>query len=159
MIPQEIAERIGKHLPDAVLEAKTEGVIDPSLRIAPDRMRAVSLFLRDDEAMLFDSLMCLSGVDHGNGSLGVTYHLHSMKHNHKVVLKTEMPITNPRCASVEAVWKTANWHEREAYDLFGIIFEGHPDLRRILLPDDWVGYPLRKDYKIPEYYRGMKVPY
>jgi NADH-quinone oxidoreductase subunit C len=82
-----------------------------------------------------------------------------MRWGHKIVLKVDVPADHPRCRSVEAVWKTANWHEREAFDLYGIVFEGHPDLRRILLPDDWEGYPLRKDYQVPEYYNGMKVPY
>jgi len=70
-----------------------------------------------------------------------------------------VPKDNPHVPSVESVWKTANWHEREAYDLIGVVFDGHPDLRRILLPDDWEGHPLRKDYKVPEFYNGMKVPY
>ncbi|MEX0602057.1 MAG: NADH-quinone oxidoreductase subunit C, partial [Bacteroidota bacterium] len=65
----------------------------------------------------------------------------------------------PHIQSVSGVWGTANWHEREAYDLIGIVFDGHPDLRRILLPYDWEGHPLRKDYKVPEFYNGMKVPY
>jgi NADH-quinone oxidoreductase subunit C len=82
-----------------------------------------------------------------------------MKWNHKFTLKVEVNVDHPHVQSVESVWKTANWHEREAYDMVGVIFDGHPDLRRILLPDDWDGFPLRKDYKVAEYYRGMKVPY
>jgi NADH-quinone oxidoreductase subunit C len=82
-----------------------------------------------------------------------------MTHRHKVVLKTLVPKEDPHLPTVEHIWKTAQWHEREAYDLYGIIFENHSDLRRILLPDDWEGYPLRKDYQEPEFYRGMRVPY
>jgi len=82
-----------------------------------------------------------------------------MKHNHKLTLKVLLPRDNPVVPSVERVWRAADWHEREAYDLFGIIFEGHHNLKRILLPEDWEGHPLRKDYKVQEYYQGMKVPY
>ncbi len=82
-----------------------------------------------------------------------------MVQKHKIVLKTQCTKDHPYIQSVSAVWGTANWHEREAFDLFGIIFDEHPDLRRILLPDDWEGHPLRKDYKVQEFYHGMKVPY
>ena len=82
-----------------------------------------------------------------------------MRWNHKITLKVELTAENLHCQSVEAIWKSANWNEREAYDMFGILFDGHPDLRRILMPDDWEGYPLRKDYQVPEFYNGMKVPY
>jgi NADH-quinone oxidoreductase subunit C len=78
---------------------------------------------------------------------------------HRCALRAYVPVDNPRIASVSRVWRTADWHEREGYDMFGIVFEGHHDLRRILLPDDWEGHPLRKDYKVPDYYNGMKVPY
>jgi NADH-quinone oxidoreductase subunit C len=159
MIPQEISDTLKARFGDAILEAKLEGVLNPFVRVAPDMMQNVALFLRDDEQMQFDVLMCLSGVDYTGGKLGVVYHLHSMKRNHKITLKTEVMREHPRVASVQAVWRTANWHEREAYDLFGIVFDGHPDLRRILLPDDWEGHPLRKDYQVPEFYNGMKVPY
>ena len=159
MIPQEITTLLKTQFPDAALEVKVEGVLDPFVKVAPDRIRDVALFLRDNENTVFDSLMCLSGVDYTGGKLGVVYHLHSMKWNHKIALKVEVTVENPHCQSVESVWKTANWHEREAFDLFGIVFDGHPDLRRILLPDDWEGYPLRKDYQVPQYYNGMKVPY
>jgi len=159
MIPQEICETLKEKFPGAVLETKTEGVLNPCVKVAPDRVRDICLFLRDEETMAFDSLMCLSGVDYTGGKLGVVYHLDSMKRNHKITIKVEIDAANPRCQSVESVWKTANWHEREAYDLFGILFDGHSDLRRILLPDDWEGFPLRKDYTVAEYYHGMKVPY
>jgi NADH-quinone oxidoreductase subunit C len=159
MIPSEICNLVEKNFPDAVLDVKTEGVLDPFVKIDAKRIQAVSLFLRDQEELSFDSLMCLSGMDYGNERLGVVYHLHSMKWNHKITVKIEVDRANPHCQSVEPVWKTANWHEREAYDLFGIVFDGHPDLRRILLPDDWQGFPLRKDYTVAQYYHGMKVPY
>ena len=159
MIPQEISEALKAKFLDAILESRTSGVLEPFVKVAPDRIREVCLFLRDEEKFLFDSLMCLSGVDYTGGKLGVVYNLFSMKWNHKLTLKVELSAAKPQCQSVEGVWKTANWHEREAYDLFGILFEGHPDLRRILLPDDWEGYPLRKDYQLPEYYHGMRVPY
>ncbi len=159
MIPQEIADILKAKLPDAVLDVKVDGVIDPYARVAPDRIRDVALFLRDDERLAFDSLMCLSGVDYTGGKVGVVYHLSSMKWTHKFTLKVDVPVENPHVQSVQEIWRTANWHEREAYDVIGIVFDGHPDLRRILLPDDWEGHPLRKDYKVPEYYRGMRVPY
>ena len=159
MIPQEIANNLKAKFGDAILDVKLDGVFDPFVKVAPDKIKEVAQFLRDSEEMAFDSLMCLSGVDYTGGKLGAVYHLHSMKWNHKFTLKVDVTIENPHCQSVESVWKTANWHEREAYDLMGIVFDSHPDLRRILLPDDWEGYPLRKDYQLPEYYNGMKVPY
>jgi len=159
MIPSDIHTLLTQKFGDAILEAKLEGVIDPFIVVAPHRVREVALFLRDEEALQFDVLMCLSGMDYTAGKLGVVYHLHSMKHNHKIVLKAMVTVSQPHVQSVESVWKTALWHEREAFDLFGIIFDGHPDLRRILLPYDWEGHPLRKDYKVPEFYNGMKVPY
>jgi NADH-quinone oxidoreductase subunit C len=119
--------------------------------------------------------MVLSGVDDANGtkikdedgvdvisggSLSVYYHLHSTYLKHKITLKVSTQRDNPQVESVYNIWRTSDWHEREAFDMFGIIFLNHPDLRRILMPYDWeAGYPLRKDYKNPEFYQGMKVPY
>jgi NADH-quinone oxidoreductase subunit C len=104
--------------------------------------------------------MCLSGVDYGAGqSLGVVYHLQSMTLMHQIVLKVELPRVSPSVPSEALIWRTADWHEREAYDLFGIRFEGHPDLRRIFLPDDWEGHPLRKDYVVQEFYHDIRVPF
>lgn len=159
MIPQEIHSALTVRFGDAIRDAKLDGVVDPFIRIAPERIREVALYLRDDPALQFDTLCLLTGMDYTGGKLGVVYHLASVVLGHKIVLKVEVPADNPHVQSVESVWKTANWHEREAFDMIGILFDDHPDLRRILMPDDWEGHPLRKDYKVPEFYNGMKVPY
>lgn len=131
----------------------------PCITVPAASIKEISLQLRDDETLQCDALMCLSGVDNADGTLAVVYHLHSMQLNHKVTLKVVVPVDDPHVPTVEKVWRTADWHEREAYDLIGVVFDGHRDLRRILLPYDWEGYPLRKDYEVPEFYLGMKVPY
>jgi NADH-quinone oxidoreductase subunit C len=158
MTAQEIHDIIKAQFGDAVLEAKLENVPDPFVKIQPEKIKEVAEFAKANGSLQFDYLMCLSGVDY-KGTLGVTYHLYSMTHRHKIVLKVAVPTDRPDVPSVESVWKTANWHEREAFDLYGLNFTGHPDLRRILLPYDWEGHPLRKDYEVPEFYNGMKVPY
>jgi len=159
MIPQEIHDALRTRFGDDILGAKLDGVVDPFITVAPERIREVALALRDDPAMRFDTLCLLTGMDYTGGKLGVVYHLASMALGHKIVLKVDLAAENAHVQSVESVWKTANWHEREAFDMIGILFDGHPDLRRMLMPDDWEGHPLRKDYKVPEYYNGMKVPY
>jgi NADH-quinone oxidoreductase subunit C len=109
----------------------------------------------------FDMLSCITGVDNGpeSGTMEVIYHLYSIPFHESLVLKVILSRENPELESVVSVWKTANWLEREVYDMFGITFTNHPDLRRILMPADWKGYPLRKDYKHEEYYRGVKIDY
>lgn len=109
----------------------------------------------------FDMLSCITGIDSGveAGTMEVIYHLYSIPFNQSLALKVILPRENPEIESVNAIWKTANWLEREVYDMFGIVFKNHPDLRRILMPADWKGFPLRKDYKHEEYYRGMKIEY
>lgn len=158
MTAQEIYDILKSQFGEALLESKLESVVDPFIKIQPDKIKEVAAFAKNDERLQFDYLMCLSGVDY-KGKLGIVYHLFSMTHKHKIVLKVEVPTENANVPSVESIWKTANWHEREAFDLYGINFIGHPDLRRMLLPDDWEGHPLRKDYEVPEYYNGMRVPY
>lgn len=172
---EEIFEILKNELPDAVYEPDSETPVDPIATADPLKINKIAEFLSSDDRLLFDSLMNLSGVDDANGekqkdeqgddviqggTLSVYYHLHSTKLHHKFTLKVSAPLENPEVESVESIWKTANWHEREAYDLIGIKFLHHPDLRRILMPEDWeAGHPLRKDYKNPEFYQGMKVPY
>ncbi len=155
--PQEVFDILQSKFGEKILELQLQ-THNPFIKISSDGLLEIAQFLRDDERFQFDYLSCLSGMDYEK-TLGVVYHLFSMKKKHKIVIKVEVSKENPIIPSVEKIWKTANWHEREAYDLFGIIFSEHPDLRRILLPYDWEGHPLRKDYQVPEYYNGMKVPY
>jgi NADH-quinone oxidoreductase subunit C len=159
MNANEIHDKIKSRFPDGVVEYKPDAVTEPYIVVRHDLIREISRYLSEDPELRFDYLICLSGVDFNDGNLGVVYHLFSMQNRHRIVLKVKVPKDKPEVPSVESVWKSANWHEREAFDLFGIVFLDHPDLRRILLPDDWQGYPLRKDYKVQEYYQGMKVPY
>ncbi len=159
MTPKEISEKLKSTFGDAIVEIKVEGVVDPYVKVAPAKMEEVARYLRDDADLQFDFLMCLSGIDLGKNLLGVVYHLSSMTKRHKITVKTEVPREKAEIPSVVSIWAGANWHEREAYDMVGITFIGHPDLRRILLPDDYPGHPLRKDFKVPEFYQGMKVPY
>ena len=109
----------------------------------------------------FDMLSCITAVDNGPdmGTMDLVYNLYSIPFNHSLALKVVVKRDNPVVDTLSSIWRTASWHEREAFDLMGITFNGHPDLRRILLPADWEGYPLRKDYKHQEYYRGVKVEY
>ena len=160
MTPQEIHTKLKEKFGDSILSFETP-VGDAFTVVAPESVAQVAQHLAADEALDFDFLMCLSGVDLGvkETNLEVVYHFYSMTHRHNFVLKALLPKEKPHLPTVEHIWKTANWHEREAYDLYGIVFEGHSDLRRLLLPEDWEGHPLRKDYKEPEFYRGMRVPY
>lgn len=130
---------------------------DSYLSIAPEAIERVAAFLHEDAELFFNSLMCLGGV-HEQGdqpALVVVYNLHSMRHRHRVTLHVRVPMEKPIVKSVQHIWAGANWFEREAYDLLGIQFENHPDLRRLLLPPDWTGHPLRKDYEYPKEYNGI----
>jgi len=130
-------------------------VLDASL------WRDIALFMRDHARLKFNYMACLSGVDYfPEEKLGIVCNLESLGVlGHRLAVKVSCPRSGGAIPTVSCVWHTANWHEREAYDMFGIDFAGHPDFRRILCPDDWEGFPLRKDYKVQESYHGIKVPY
>lgn len=117
--------------------------------------------LHATEGLYFDFLSCLTGLDNGPeaGTMEALYHLHSIPYNLQLMVKVQVDREKPQIPSVSDIWHTANWHEREAFDLLGINFINHPDLRRILLPADWEGYPLRKDYQEQEKYHGITVAY
>ena len=154
-IHERLAARFGERITGAQLEA-----LDPWVVVAPEAIAEVAAFVKSDPDLAFDNLMCLSGVDYPKEKeprMEVVYHLYSYRHLHKHALKVQLPRESPRLPTVEAVWAVANWHERECFDMFGIAFVGHSDLRRILLPDDWEGHPLRRDWTDPEYYHGLHV--
>ena len=154
---------VGKFGAEVIIKEETGG-LQSALIIHPDKIADVCFELRDNEQTYFDLLECLSGVDYGieENMFGIVYNLASIPYKTQLTLKVvkyhyRSRADLPSFPSVSTVWRTAEWHEREAFDLFGISFKDHPDLRRILLPDDWEGYPLRKDYKAQEYYRGIKL--
>jgi NADH-quinone oxidoreductase subunit C len=133
------ADQVGPLSPankDAFAVVKAESIVD------------VCRFCKEDPDLAMDSLMNLSSIDWPKrNQIEVVYHLFSYSKRHTFVLKVQLDRAAPALDSVESVWKSADWLEREQFDLMGVKFEGHPDLRRIMMPDDWVGNPLRKDYK------------
>jgi len=119
-----------------------------TVTVPREQVPRVAAFLRHDPELEFDFLDDLTATDHfpSEPRFAVVYHMLSIRHRHTVRLQTWTSGTNPSVPSVVTVWPTANWHEREVFDLFGIRFDGHPEMTRILLPLDWEGHPLRKDY-------------
>jgi NADH-quinone oxidoreductase subunit C len=130
-------------------------------RIPAEKLMEVCEGLHRHPELYFDSLSCLTGLDNGPqvNTMEVVYTLYSIPFHRHVNLKVVIPREKPEVESVASIWRTAEWHEREAYDMLGIVFNNHPDLRRILLPADWEGFPLRKDYQHQETYRGITVKY
>ena len=135
-----------------------------TLYVYRDRIRELCQLLRDSEGLRFELLSSVSGVDYGEAvpdRLHVVYHLTSMTYRRRVRLEVSVTVADPHVPSVVAVYPTADWQEREAWDMFGVIFDGHPALTRILMPDDWEGHPQRKDYPlggIPVEYKGAEIP-
>lgn len=144
-----------------------------TLHIRPGRIAEVCQVLRDDESLRFELCSSVSGVDYldagsavgGAGQDGrrlhVVYQLTSMTYRRVIRLEAAVAVADPHLPSVTAVYPTADWQEREVYDMFGVIFDGHPNLTRILMPDDWAGHPQRKDYPlggVPVEYKGAEIP-
>ncbi len=173
--PEEIFELLKNNFGDAIIELVSDKLTESYITVDPLQIDKICNYLRDEKDLLFNSLMNLSGVDDANGeklkdenenetikggTLSVFYHLESTTLKHKITLKVSTERDNPEIATVEEIWRSADWHEREAYDMFGIKFLNHHNLIRILMPYDWEdSYPLRKDYQNPEFYQGMKIPY
>jgi NADH-quinone oxidoreductase subunit C len=156
--PDELAETLRRRFDD-VLVARGE------VTVTVDRDRVVDALrsLRDDDELRMTFLADVSCTDWPGRDprIWMAYHLYSPERNHRVRVKAGLPDGDLRVASATAVFDAADWHEREVYDFFGVVFDGHPDLRRILMPDEWVGYPLRKDEPlggVPTQYKGAYVP-
>lgn len=174
MTPTDIITRLEQNFGDRIKDKKPDA-IDPFVVVDTDDLLAVCTFLKTDPQLKFEILNCISGVDYleldpkkapkagFEPHTEVVYHLSSFTHRHRFVLKVILPRWKddkpgelPEVPSVVSIWPAADWHEREVYDLSGVWFTGHPDLRRILLAEDWVGHPLRKDYEFPLEYHGIR---
>ena len=151
-LQQRLKDRFG----DAI--SALESGMDPAIRVPPASIVAVCTFLKGEPDLAFDCLSNQSGIDYpARSEIEVVYHLFSYRLRHACVLKVGVSRDNPELASVSGVWRTAIWQEREIFDLLGVVFTDHPDLRRILLPEDWVGHPLRKDFVEPTEYHGIST--
>lgn len=160
-LPEISALLTGAFGPGLVTEEETTGLM-PWLVVDASRIAEIARFLHDHPMTYFDSLSCLTAIDNGPAAqtLEVAYNLYSIPYECPLCLKVRVSREQgAEIPSVSGIWKTADWHEREAFDLFGIRFSGHPDLRRILLPEDWEGHPLRKDYDEQDRYHGIQVRY
>jgi NADH-quinone oxidoreductase subunit C len=180
---EQIRRKLEESCPGAIVGGDPDAP-QPYLEIAPMDMGEVASVMREE--LGFDRLLVVAGVDwegydengkgkhreisqyeedgsvrpagaEGTGELGACYHLEAFDRRERFVLKTRVPRDEPEIASTAHVWPTAGWHEREAYDMYGIAFVDHPDLRRLLLPEDWEGWPLRKDYEMPKSWQSVPL--
>ncbi|OEK06470.1 NADH-quinone oxidoreductase subunit C [Roseivirga misakiensis] len=157
----EIISILKRDLGEEIIVATDENASPRCIEIKADNLVKCMEYLHRTEGLYFDSLSCITGLDNGpeTNTMEVIYNLYAIPYDHHLMVKVSLNRNDPKIDSLTSIWKTANWQEREVYDLFGIYFNNHPDLRRILLPEDWDGHPLRKDYEHQTYYRGIKVEY
>jgi NADH-quinone oxidoreductase subunit C len=174
MTPTEIITLLEQEFGGKIKFKKLDA-LDPFVAVEPTDLLQVCRFLKYDPRMSFEFFNCISGVDYlepdakkapkagFDPHMEVVYHFSSFTHRHRLVVKIILPRWKdnkagelPEIPSVTGLWATADWHEREVYDLSGVNFVGHPDLRRILLSEDWEGHPLRKDYEFPLEYHGIR---
>ncbi|MFZ5971445.1 MAG: NADH-quinone oxidoreductase subunit C [Bacteroidota bacterium] len=132
-----------------------------TIAVDPAHLHAMVTYLHQHPGVYFDHLTNITGIDNGPSAntMEVIYHLYSIPFHYSLALKVVLSRESPEVESLTGIWKSANWLEREVFDMFGIRFKNHPDLRRILMPHDWQGFPLRKDYQQQEMYHEVKVAY
>lgn len=155
-----ITEQIKSQNGEIIIEENHESSPKSITIHVKDMISCFQLLYANDQ-LFFDMLSCITGVDNGKeaNTMEVIYNFYSIPFDHHLMVKVNLERGKPEIPSVAHIWKTANWLERETYDMFGINFTNHPDLRRILLPADWQGHPLLKDYEEQETYRGIRVAY
>lgn len=142
-------KKLSERFPDSILETHSFRGDDTAV-VKKEDIVAVCTFLRDENSLFYNFMMDLTAVDYlgREPRFEVVYHLYSLKHNRRVRIKARVPESDCRIDSIVAVWPSANWFEREVYDMYGIEFSGHPELRRILLYEGFEGHPLRKDFPV-----------
>jgi NADH-quinone oxidoreductase subunit C len=148
-IAERAVEKLQQQFPDLFFEVRRFRD-EVTVYVPREHIVAVCRFLKEDAELRYNYLSDLTGNDwlDRDPRFEVIYHLYSLEHFTRLRLKVRVPEDECTCPTVTEVWGTANWHEREVFDMYGVIFEGHPDLRRILLPEEWVGHPLRQDFEI-----------
>jgi NADH-quinone oxidoreductase subunit C len=164
----EVADALEARLAESDLVSPIEKVVihrgEITFHVRREDLPVVAQVLRDDPALRFEFCAGVSGVNYPDDTgreLHAVYHLLSMTHNRRIRLEVTCPDADPHIPSIVATYPTNDWHERETWDMFGIVFDGHPGLTRILMPDDWPGHPQRKDYPlggIPVEYKGAEIP-
>jgi len=174
MTPTEIISALDSRFGDKI-KSKSPTAIDPFVAVSSEDVVEVARFLKEEDRLSFDLLHCISGVDYlepdpkkaakagFDPHVEVVYHFQSFRHRHRFVIKVLLPRWKdnvpgrlPEVPTLTGLFASANWHEREVYDLSGVFFTGHPDMTRILLAEDWTGHPLRKDYEYPLEYHGIR---
>jgi NADH-quinone oxidoreductase subunit C len=159
VIFEEIISNLTSKFGEEFIVALHENATPKCIEINANGLVETMQYLHGTEKLYFDSLSCITGLDNGveAGTIEVIYNLYSIPYGHHLMIKVTLGREQPTIVTLASIWKTADWQEREVFDLYGVHFENHPDLRRILLPADWEGFPLRKDYEHQTYYRGIKV--
>ena len=150
--------KIGKLIQQKFPDSLSDSLNEEFIGIKREKWIAVAEYIKSNSDIYIDSLQCITGIDLGDNILQSRYNFHSMRHGTLIEIRISVTRDSPNIPSIEKIWRIGDWFERETYDMYGIIFDGHRDLRRMLLPEDWEGYPLRKDYEEQETYHGIVVP-
>ena len=151
-------QKFGQIIEDTFQGSLDAELNDTHIQLKPDNWFEIAKWLKSEPSLHFDSLQCHTGMDMGENMLEARYNLHSMTHDHKIEIRIAVSREKANIPSIEQIWRIGDWFERETYDMFGIFFDGHREHRRMLLPEDWEGYPLRKDYEVQETYHGIAIP-
>ena len=149
--------KIGKLIQQKFPDSLSDSLNEEFIGIKREKWIAIAEYIKSNSDIYIDSLQCITGIDLGDNILQSRYNFHSMRYGTLIEIRISVTRDSPNIPSIEKIWRIGDWFERETYDMYGIIYDGHRDLRRMLLPEDWEGYPLRKDYEEQETYHGIVV--